>query len=86
MTTATTATGTRTTEKAGRLRASSGRRRRRRGLMMKELAALMGVSEGYLSQDGERDALRGLRRCARRSWRCWGRSPGRGPSTARAGW
>ena len=49
MTTATTATGTRTTEKAGReseLRAAA----RRRGLMMKELAALMGVSEGYLSQ------------------------------------
>ena len=49
MTTATMATGTRTTEKAGReseLRAAA----RRRGLTMKELAALMGVSEGYLSQ------------------------------------
>ena len=46
---ATMATGTRTTETAGReseLRAAA----RRRGLMMKELAALMGVSEGYLSQ------------------------------------
>ena len=49
MTTATMATGTRTTETAGReseLRAAA----RRRGLTMKELAALMGVSEGYLSQ------------------------------------
>ena len=49
MTTATMATGTRTTETKGReseLRAAA----RRRGLMMKELAALMGVSEGYLSQ------------------------------------
>ena len=46
---ATMATGTRTTETAGReseLRAAA----RRRGLTMKELAALMGVSEGYLSQ------------------------------------
>ena len=41
MTTATPATGTRTTEKAAA---------RRRGLTMKELAALMGVSVGYLSQ------------------------------------
>ena len=49
MTTATTATGTRTTKTVGReseLRAAA----RRRGLTMKELAALMGVSEGYLSQ------------------------------------
>ena len=49
MTTATMATGTRTTETAGReseLRAAA----RRRGLTMKELAALMGVSVGYLSQ------------------------------------
>ena len=49
MTTATLATGTGTTETAGReseLRAAA----RRRGLMMKELAALMGVSVGYLSQ------------------------------------
>ena len=48
MTTATLANGTGTTEKAGReseLRAAA----RRRGLTMKELAALMGVSEGYLS-------------------------------------
>ena len=49
MTTATLTTGTGTTETAGReseLRAAA----RRRGLMMKELAALMGVSVGYLSQ------------------------------------
>ena len=49
MTTATKATGTRTTETAGReseLRAAA----RRRGLTMKELAAMMGVSAGYLSQ------------------------------------
>ena len=49
MTTATLANGTRTTETKGReseLRAAA----RRRGLMMKELAALMGVSVGYLSQ------------------------------------
>ena len=48
MTTATMATGTRTTRKAAEseLRAAA----RRRGLTMKELAALMGVSAGYLSQ------------------------------------
>ena len=49
MTTATLATGTTTTETAGResaLRAAA----RRRGVTMKELAALMGVSVGYLSQ------------------------------------
>ena len=49
MTTATMATGTRTVETAGaesELRAAA----RRRGLTMKELAALMGVSAGYLSQ------------------------------------
>ena len=49
MTTATPTNGTRTTEKAGReseLRAAA----RRRGLTMKELAALMDVSTGYLSQ------------------------------------
>ena len=44
MTTATTATGTRTAE--SELRAAA----RRRGVTMKELAALMGVSAGYLSQ------------------------------------
>ena len=44
MTTATTATGTRTAETE--LRAAA----RRRGVTMKELAALMGVSAGYLSQ------------------------------------
>ena len=49
MTTATMATGTGTTTTAGaesELRAAA----RRRGLTMKELAALMGVSAGYLSQ------------------------------------
>ncbi len=57
MTTATTATGTGTTETAGprieygagsesELRAAA----RRRGVTMKDLAALMGVSPGYLSQ------------------------------------
>ena len=53
MTTATMATGTRTTAGAeSELRAAA----RRRGLTMKELAALMGVSAGYLSQiaDGGR--------------------------------
>ncbi len=44
MTTATTATGTRTAE--SELRAAA----RRRGITMKELAAMMGVSAGYLSQ------------------------------------
>ena len=46
MTTATMATGTRTAETE--LRAAA----RWRGLTMKELAALMGVSAGYLSQFG----------------------------------
>ena len=49
MTTATLATGATTTETAGReseLRAAA----RQRGVTMKELAALMGVSAGYLSQ------------------------------------
>ncbi len=49
MTTATMATGTGKTETAGReseLRAAA----RRRGVTMKDLAALMGVSAGYLSQ------------------------------------
>ena len=49
MTTATMATINRTTRTAGaesELRASA----RRRGLTMKELAAMMGVSAGYLSQ------------------------------------
>ena len=49
MTTATMATGTLTTETAGaesELRAAA----RRRGLTMKELAGLMGVSASYLSQ------------------------------------
>ena len=44
MTTATMATGTTTAE--SELRAAA----RRRGVTMKELAALMGVSAGYLSQ------------------------------------
>ena len=49
MTTATMATTNRTTETAGcerELRAAA----RRRGLTMKELAAMMGVSVGYVSQ------------------------------------
>ena len=48
MTTATMATGTKTTKTGAEseLRAAA----RRRGLTMKELAALMGVSAGYLSQ------------------------------------
>ena len=49
MTTATKATRTRTTETAGReseLRAAA----RRRGLTMKELAAMIGVNAGYLAQ------------------------------------
>ena len=49
MTTATLANGTRTTEKTVReseLKAAA----RRRGVTMKELAALMDVSAGYLSQ------------------------------------
>ena len=48
MTTATMATGTKTTRTAAEseLRAAA----RRRGLTMRELAALMGVSSGYLSQ------------------------------------
>ena len=45
MTTATQATGTRTTRES-ELRAAA----RRRGITMKELAALMGVSAGYLSE------------------------------------
>ena len=46
MTTATMATGTRTAGRESELRAAA----RRRGLTMQELAALMGVSTGYLSQ------------------------------------
>ena len=46
MTTATMATGTRTAGRESELRAAA----RRRGLTMKQLAALMGVSAGYLSQ------------------------------------
>ena len=46
MTTATTATGTTTRTAESELRAAA----RRRGVTMKELAALMGVSAGYLSQ------------------------------------
>ena len=46
MTTATMATGTTTRTAESELRAAA----RRRGLTMKELAALMGVSAGYLSQ------------------------------------
>ena len=46
MTTATMATGTTTRTAESELRAAA----RRRGLTMKELAAMMGVSAGYLSQ------------------------------------
>ena len=46
MTTATMATGTRTATAESELRAAA----RRRGVTMKELAAMMGVSAGYLSQ------------------------------------
>ena len=82
MTTATTAQTNRTKETAGaesELRAAA----RRRGLTMKELAAMMGVSAGYLSQiaNGGRPWTP---RCGRRSRRCWERSPDREPSTARA--
>ena len=58
MTTATTTTGTRTT-KESELRAAA----RRRGITMKELAALMGVSAGYLSQiaTGKRQWTPGMR-------------------------
>ena len=51
MTTATQTTGTRTTETTTRTAESDLRAAaRRRGVTMKELAALMGVSAGYLSQ------------------------------------
>ena len=51
MTTATQTTGTRTTETTTRTAESELRAAaRRRGVTMKELAALMGVSAGYLSQ------------------------------------
>ena len=56
MTTATMATGTRTAETE--LRAAA----RRRGVTMKELAALMGVSASYLSRDRQTGAVRGLPR------------------------
>ena len=58
MTTATTATGTRTT-KESEVRAAA----RRRGITMKELAALMGVSASYLSQiaTGKRRWTPGMR-------------------------
>ena len=84
MTTATPATGTRAMETAGaesELRAAA----RRRGLTMRELAALMGVSAGHLSQIAT-GAGHGLRRCERRLRRCWERSPARGSSTAGAAW
>ena len=45
MTTATMATGTTTRTAESELRAAA----RRRGVTMKELAAMMGVSAGYLS-------------------------------------
>ena len=46
MTTATMATGTKTAGRESKLRAAA----RRRGLTMKHLAAMMGVSAGYLPQ------------------------------------
>ena len=46
MTTATMSTGTRTAGRESELRAAA----RRHGLTMNDLAALMGVSPGYLSQ------------------------------------
>ena len=59
---------------------------RRRGLTMKELAALMGVSAGYLSQiaNGRRPWTPKMREKV--AWRSWERSPARGSSTARAAW
>ena len=83
MTTATLTTGTGTTETAGReseLRAAA----RRRGLTMKELAALMGVSVGYLSQvaNGHRPWTPKMRE---KVMAVLGEVPDRGPSTARAG-
>ncbi len=81
MTTATMATGTRTTRTAAEseLRAAA----RRRGLTMKELAALMGVSAGYLSQiaNGGRPWTPKMREKVAAVLE---RSPDRGPSTARA--
>ena len=50
MTTATQTTGTRTTETTAGAESELRAAARRRGLTMKELAALMGVSAGYLSQ------------------------------------
>ena len=85
MTTATTAQTNRTKETAGaesELRAAA----RRRGLTMKELAAMMGVSPLATCRRLRTGAGRGRPRCGRRSRRCWERSPDRGPSTARAAW
>ena len=50
MTTATMATGTRTTETTRTAETELRAAARRRGVTMKELAAMMGVSAGYLSQ------------------------------------
>ena len=84
MTTATTTQTNRTKETAGaesELRAAA----RRRGLTMKELAALMGVSAGYLSQiaNGGRPWTPKMREKVAAAWE---RSLGRGSSTARAAW
>ena len=56
---------------------------RRCGLTMKELAVRMGVSASYLSQiaNGRRPWTPKMRE---KVARCWERSLGRGPSTARA--
>ena len=77
MTTATTTQTNRTKETAGaesELRAAA----RRRGLTMKELAAMMGVSPRDTCRRLRTGAGRGRRRCARRSrWRL-GEVPGQG--------
>ena len=83
MATATAATTNRTTETAGReseLRAAA----RRRELTMKELAALMGVSAGYLSQIAKRGQAVDARDAGEGRGGLGKRSPARGPSTARA--
>ncbi len=79
MTTATMATGTTTRTAESELRAAA----RRRGVTMKELAALMGVSAGYLSQfaNGRRQWTPKMRQKVAAVLE---RSPARGSSTARA--
>ena len=83
MTTATMATGTRTTTKAAGQESELRAAARQRGLTMKELAALMGVSAGFLSQiaNGGRPWTPKMREKVGRRWE---RSLDRGSSTARA--